>query len=106
MEYLICCFVANVLCSGFGQVGGSCLIIHPAYLYASLGDDALAAYGKVRAERERDSYKKMNAHMIHNNLVEIKETPPFTQENEMPVLLNPLARTSGDKPGSYSWVVF
>ncbi|TIB03399.1 hypothetical protein E3P94_00662 [Wallemia ichthyophaga] len=88
---------------GFGQVGGSCLIIHPAYLYASLGNDALAAYGKVRAERERDSYKKMNAHMIHNNLVEIKETPPFTQENEMPVLLNPLARTSGDKPGSYSF---
>ncbi|TIC66451.1 hypothetical protein E3Q02_01872 [Wallemia mellicola] len=88
---------------GFGQVGGSCLIVHPAYLYAALSQESLEQYAKLRADRERDSYKKLNAHMIHNNLVQIKETPPFASETEIPVLLNPLARTENDNKGSYSF---
>lgn len=87
---------------GFGQVGGAALIIHPAYLFASLRSESLEKYAKLRADRERDSYKKLNAHMIHNNLVVIKDEPPFGPENEMPVLLNPLARTEPDSKGSFS----
>ena len=67
--------------TGFGQVGGTCLIIHPAYLYASLQPEVLTEYANARAASERKSYKKLNAHMIHNNLAEIKETPPLASEN-------------------------
>ena len=39
--------------------------------------------------------------MVKNSLVKIKAHPPYNEELEAPVLLNPLARTSLDKTGEY-----
>lgn len=39
----------------------------------------------------------MSSAMTHNNLVQIKEGPPYTPELEAKVLLNPLARASASK---------
>lgn len=42
--------------------------------------------------------------MVHNNLVKIKEHPPYTLEQEDKVLLNSVARASPDaKDGSYTF---
>ena len=85
---------------GFGQVGGQAAIVHPRYLFASLSKHELEAYRERRRLRELDSYSRMSASMIHNNLVQIKDGPPYTAELEPKVLLNPLARAGPSKAGN------
>ncbi|EIN09976.1 fatty acid synthase [Punctularia strigosozonata HHB-11173 SS5] len=87
---------------GFGQVGGTALVLHPRYLFAALKPEQYSAYKARNRERALLSYKAMSEMMITNSLVKIKEAPPYTKELEAPVLLNPLARASLDpKTGSY-----
>jgi fatty acid synthase subunit alpha len=82
---------------GFGQVGGQAAIVHPRYLFASLEPHELAAYVERRRKRELNSYARMSAALVHNNLVQIKDAPPYTAELEPKVLLNPLARAGPSK---------
>ncbi|KAF9062802.1 hypothetical protein BDP27DRAFT_1368514 [Rhodocollybia butyracea] len=75
---------------GFGQVGGVLLMVHPRK--------------ERRAVRAKLSYKAMSEMMIKNNLVQIKERPPYPAELEDKVLLNSMARTMPDpKSGSYAY---
>ena len=87
---------------GFGQVGGQAMIVHPRYLYASLEPSDLEAYKKRRRDRELQSYSRMSSAFIQNNLVQIKDAPPYTAEMEPKVLLNPLAR-AGPSKNSYAF---
>ena len=43
----------------------------------------------------------MTKMMTNDNLVNIKDGPPYTPDLEKPVLLNPIARAQLDKTGSY-----
>jgi len=88
---------------GFGQVGGSALILHPRYLLGAIPPADYVVYKARNRTRELASYKTMSEMMINNSLVKIKEHPPYSTELEQPVLLNPLARTSLDKTGQYSF---
>ncbi|KAG8716660.1 3-oxoacyl-[acyl-carrier-protein] synthase [Ceratobasidium sp. 394] len=88
---------------GFGQVGGSALILHPRYLFAAISPSQYATYCERNRTRALTSYKAMSEMMTANALVKIKEHPPFTSELEGEVLLNPLARTTLDKAGEYSF---
>ncbi|KZT01368.1 fatty acid synthase [Laetiporus sulphureus 93-53] len=96
---------AGVMSSfGFGQVGGTCLIVHPRYLLGALDLSQYEAYKEKNIVRARLAYKAMSEMMINNCLVRIKDTPPYPKDLEAPVLLNPLARASYDpKTGSYSF---
>ena len=87
---------------GFGQVGGQAAIVHPRYLFASLESSELAAYTERRAVRELGTYSRMSNMMVLNNLVQIKDGPPYTAELESKVLLNPLAR-AGSSKNSYAF---
>lgn len=87
---------------GFGQVGGDVLILHPRHLFAALAPADFAAYSAKRAPRARKSYLYSSEALITNSLVRIKEHPQYTPEQELDVLLNPLARTSLDKKGEYT----
>lgn len=87
---------------GFGQVGGDVLILHPRHLFAALSPADFAAYSAKRAPRARKSYLYSSEALITNSLVRIKEHPQYTPEQELDVLLNPLARTSLDKKGEYT----
>lgn len=87
---------------GFGQVGGQIAIVHPRYLFASLRPDQFSKYTALRADRQLQAYSRMSSSLTHNNLVQIKEAPPYTPELEKNVLLNPLARASASK-GSYAF---
>ncbi|KAI0685962.1 fatty acid synthase [Cytidiella melzeri] len=89
---------------GFGQVGGTCLILHPRYLLGALEPAAYKAYQVKNRRRYQLTYKAMSEMMINNSLVKVKESPPYAKELEGPVLLNSLARASYDnKTGSYAF---
>ncbi|WVQ81977.1 hypothetical protein IAT38_004104 [Cryptococcus sp. DSM 104549] len=87
---------------GFGQVGGQVAIVHPRYLFASLPTHELEAYKVKRAQRELDTYSRMSSALVNNNLVDIKDAPPYSAELEGKVLLNPLAR-AGPSKNSYAF---
>lgn len=87
---------------GFGQVGGQVAIVHPRYLYASLEPHQLDAYAKRRRGRELEAYARLSSMMVLNNLVQIKDAPPYSAELETKVLLNPLAR-AGPSKNSYAF---
>ncbi|KAA1467738.1 fatty acid synthase [Dentipellis sp. KUC8613] len=96
---------AGVMSSfGFGQVGGTALIIHPRYLFGALSPEEYESYKLRNRSRYLQSYKAMTEMMIAHSLVKIKDAPPYTKELEGPVLLNSLARTTLDKKtNSYSF---
>jgi fatty acid synthase subunit alpha len=96
---------AGVMSSfGFGQVGGTVLILHPRYLLGSLQPSAYESYKILNRTRARASYKVMSEMMITNSLVRIKEAPPYGPDMEAPVLLNSQARATLDpKTNSYGF---
>lgn len=89
---------------GFGQVGGTALVVHPRYVLAAAPPSLYQSYKIRHKERYLKSYKAMSEMMTTNALVKIKEAPPYSVEIETPVLLNSLARASPDKKnGSYTF---
>lgn len=96
---------AGVMSSfGFGQVGGTALVVHPRYLLAALEPSVYAAYRERNRLRYLQSYKAMSEMMTHNSLVKIKDGPPYTPDVEGKVLLNSLARaTLSARTGQYTF---
>jgi len=96
---------AGVMSSfGFGQVGGTALVVHPRHLFGALEPAFYEQYKERNHIRALQSYKAMSDMMIKNSLVKIKEHPPFTPDNERQVLLNSMARVTYDsKTGEYSF---
>ncbi|KAG5646963.1 hypothetical protein DXG03_001686 [Asterophora parasitica] len=96
---------AGVMSSfGFGQVGGTALVIHPRYLFGALEPSYYEQYKARNHVRSRQSYKAMSDMMIKNSLVKIKDHPPYLGDMEGKVLLNSLARATLDpKTGEYSF---
>jgi len=89
---------------GFGQVGGTCLVLHPRHLLGVIEPSEYEAYKVKNAVRAKMCYRVMSEMMVHNNLVKIKEAPPFSKDLEASVQLNSLARASRDvKSGAYSF---
>lgn len=89
---------------GFGQVGGTCVIVHPRYLFGALEPTVYETYKQRNDVRYQLSYKAMSEMMIRNSLVKVKDSPPYSKELEGPVLLNSLARASYNaKTGSYEF---
>ena len=96
---------AGVMSSfGFGQVGGTALVVHPRYLLAALEPSVYEAYKERNHLRYLQSYKAMSEMMTHNSLVKIKDGPPYTPDIEGKVLLNSLARaTLSTRTGQYTF---
>jgi fatty acid synthase subunit alpha len=75
---------------GFGQAGAEILLVHPKFLYATLGAEARAVYGRRRGRRHIQfmrSYQKMITGK--EPLVKIKHRAPYTEEQQNVVYLNP-----------------
>ena len=96
---------AGVMSSfGFGQVGGTALVVHPRHLLAALEPSVYEAYKERNRLRYLQSYKAMSEMMTHNSLVKIKDGPPYTPDIEGKVLLNSLARaTLSTRTGQYTF---
>ncbi|KAK0541971.1 fatty acid synthase alpha subunit Lsd1 [Tilletia horrida] len=86
---------------GFGQVGGILLILHPAHVLARLGLDALETYKCKAAKRQGITYTRMHSALTHEDLVQVKDAPPYPAELEDAVLQNINARASSTSAGSW-----
>ncbi|KAF6759889.1 fatty acid synthetase alpha subunit [Ephemerocybe angulata] len=88
---------AGVMSSfGFGQVGGTVMVIHPRYLLGALEPSYYESYKARNQTRALQSYKALSEMMISNSLVKLKEHPPYAPELERKVLLNSMARAEFD----------
>ncbi|KIK60627.1 hypothetical protein GYMLUDRAFT_998761 [Collybiopsis luxurians FD-317 M1] len=88
----------------FTQVSGTLLMLHLHYLFRSIDPVKHEAY-KQHAVHMKLSNKVMSEMMIKNNLVQIKEVPPYLLNLKEKVLLNPMAHVQPDaKSGSYTCI--
>ncbi|EAU85370.1 fatty acid synthetase alpha subunit [Coprinopsis cinerea okayama7 len=89
---------------GFGQVGGTAMVVHPRYLLGALEPSYYEAYKSRNRARALQSYKVMSEMMINNSLVKVKDHPPYIGDMESKVLLNSMARAEFDtKTGEFSF---
>lgn len=88
---------------GFGQVGGIAMVLHPNHLLALLSEDQLRVYQAKRDVRQAKTYTKMHSALTRNDLVRVKDAPPYSGELEDKVLLNINARAV-EHNGSYAFV--
>lgn len=80
------------------------MIVNARYLLGALEPRVYESYKVKNRHRQRLCYKAMSEMMTSNNLVKVKDAPPYSKELEAPVLLNPLARASyNPKTGSYQY---
>ena len=83
---------------GFGQAGGEILIIHPDYVLGALGQEEYEAYKVKNAKRYAQSYRYLHDSLTGvADFIQVKDAPPYTDELEHKVYLNPNARADYDK---------
>lgn len=90
----------SVTSFGFGQKGAQAIGIHPKYLFATLDEATYAAYRTKVQARQKKAYRYFHNGLITNTLFVAKTDPPYTDDQEIPVFLNPDARVSVDKKTS------
>ena len=87
----------SVTSFGFGQKGAQAIGVHVKYLFATLSKSEYQTYkGKVEA-RQKKAYRYFSESMINNNLFRAKDKPPYEDNQESSVFLDPTARVSMDK---------
>ncbi|CAO1626995.1 unnamed protein product [Sympodiomycopsis kandeliae] len=79
---------------GFGQVGGVILTLHPSHLLARLPESSFDKYMVARRGRQALTYSRMHSAFVNNDLVRVKDAPPFEPADEDAVLLNTNARAT------------
>jgi phosphopantetheine--protein transferase-like protein len=87
---------------GFGQVGGIVMILHPNHLFARLSAEDYKEYEAKRQLRQAKTYTKMHSAITKNDLVQVKNAPPYSNELEDKVLMNSNARAT-EVNGSYAF---
>ncbi|KAF4458050.1 fatty acid synthase alpha subunit [Fusarium austroafricanum] len=86
----------SVTSFGFGQKGAQAIIVHPRYLYAALSDgEEFHRYKRRLQVRQRQATRFFQKGLATKTLFVAKEKPPYTEEQESRVLLNPKARMEG-----------
>lgn len=88
---------ASVTSFGFGQKGAQAIVIHSDYFFASLDKNTYDAYAKKVAARYNKAYRYWHNAIAEHSMFEAKDKPPYTEEQEASVYLNPLARVERDE---------
>lgn len=88
---------ASVTSFGFGQKGAQLIAIHPDYVLASLSKSQYEEYAIKVAARYKKAYRYMHNAIAENTMFVAKTKPPYTDDQESSVYLNPLARVDFDK---------
>lgn len=81
---------------GFGQVGGEVLLVHPDYLFSALEPAVYETYVSRRATRQARTFRYLHDMLTGAPLVRVKDTPPYSNDLESRVYLNPAARAVYD----------
>ncbi|KAJ2830354.1 fatty acid synthase alpha subunit Lsd1 [Coemansia erecta] len=83
---------------GFGQIGSEIMVIHPDYALATLGCKQLEEYNTKLQQRSIKAHQYWQNSLVGNHgFVQVKDRPPYTEEQEQSVYLDPLARAHFDK---------
>ncbi|KAH3666371.1 hypothetical protein OGAPHI_003550 [Ogataea philodendri] len=82
---------------GFGQKGAQAIVVNSDYLYAALSERQYLDYQKLVSTRYKKSYRYMHNAMLNNSLFVAKSKPPYSEDLESSVYLDPLARVSLNK---------
>eukprot|EP01114_Cavostelium_apophysatum_P006579 TRINITY_DN1795_c0_g1_i2.p1 TRINITY_DN1795_c0_g1~~TRINITY_DN1795_c0_g1_i2.p1 ORF type:complete len:3793 (+),score=1033.24 TRINITY_DN1795_c0_g1_i2:910-11379(+) len=78
---------------GFGQASAEILMVHPSCLFGALTKDQFEQYKTRRAAREQKTYaREWSIIAGKQNLVQVKDHPPYSEVDEPKVYLNPTAR--------------
>ncbi|ORX59428.1 fatty acid synthase [Hesseltinella vesiculosa] len=89
---------------GFGQAGGEILVIHPDYVLGALEEHDYNAYKARNAQRYAKSYRYLHDSMTGvSDFIQVKDAPPYTDDLEHIVYLNPNARAQYSKEKK-TWV--
>ncbi|CAN3501907.1 fatty acid synthase subunit alpha [Diutina catenulata] len=84
----------SVTSFGFGQKGAQAVVVHPDYLFAVLDEQQYHKYATKVTARHKKTYRYMHNAITRNTMFVAKDKAPFSDEQEQPVYLDPLARVS------------
>ncbi|KAK6202335.1 fatty acid synthase subunit alpha [Scheffersomyces amazonensis] len=87
----------SVTSFGFGQKGAQAIVIHPDYLYAVLDQRTYESYAERVSARNKRTYRYMHNAITRNTMFVAKDKPPYADELEQSVYLDPLARIEDSK---------
>ncbi|RKP32294.1 fatty acid synthase subunit alpha reductase [Metschnikowia bicuspidata] len=93
----------SVTSFGFGQKGAQAVMVHSDYLFASLDRDNYEQYVQKVLARNRRAYRYMHHAITRNTLFVAKKKPPYADDLEQPVYLDPLARVEQAKTGTWAF---
>jgi fatty acid synthase subunit beta len=80
---------------GFGQVGGELLVLHPHYVLATLSETQYKEYIDKREVRHAKTYRYWHDTLTGaRDFVTVKTAPPYDQNQEKQVYLDPTSRAS------------
>lgn len=84
----------SVTSFGFGQKGAQAILVHPRYLFATISRDTYEEYRARRDKRWGLACRAFSEGLVNGTMVSefVKTDPPYPQEEEMKVLLDPEAR--------------
>lgn len=77
---------------GFGQKGAMALVINPNFLLACLSEKNFETYSRKMKQREKSCNSYYVNGIVRNQIVQVKNNPPYAKEVEESVYLDPLAR--------------
>lgn len=87
----------SVTSFGFGQKGAQAIAVHPDYLFGILDQATYESYATKVTARNKKAYRYMHNAITRNTMFVAKEHPPYGDELEQPVYLDPLARVEVGK---------
>ena len=90
----------SVTSFGFGQKGAQAIGIHPKYLFATLDQAQYHTYKQKVQARQKRAYRYFHNGMVSNSLFVAKTHPPYTDDQQSKVFLDPTSRVSLNKKTS------
>lgn len=70
------------------------MVVHPGYLFVVLYKQAYSEFAQKASTRYRKTYRYMQSAITRNTMFVAKDKAPFTDAQEQPVYLDPLARVA------------
>jgi fatty acid synthase subunit alpha len=85
---------ASVFSFGFGQKGTQAIVVHPKYLFATLGEAEYDVYKTKTLQRRRFATAEFQQRMLSRTLFVAKDFAPFQGKQEAEALIDPTSRLS------------
>ncbi|KAL7620269.1 hypothetical protein AAE478_009262 [Parahypoxylon ruwenzoriense] len=82
----------SVTSFGFGQKGAQALGVHPKFLFATIGEEKYAEYGRLRQERYFKAKQHFQNSFYGGRMVVLKDDAPYPKADQLRTLVDSSAR--------------